>query len=381
MKRVFLFVLDSFGIGAAPDAAEFGDSGANTLASISKSALFCLPNLQKLGLFNIDGVSVGSPAPRPTAAYGRLSERSAGKDTTSGHWELAGLVSKSPMPTYPDGFPAPLIKELEQKTGRKIICNKSGSGTKIIEKYGKEHLETGALIVYTSADSVLQIAAHTDIVPLEKLYDYCKIARGLTDVGRVIARPFNGVIGGFVRTPDRRDFSVLPPADTLLDSICKSGRKVISVGKISDIFAGRGVTRAVPSHTNAEGMKAAAELAKESFDGLCFINLVDFDMLYGHRRDVDGYARAAAEFDAFLPSFIPHMGQNDLLIITADHGCDPAFRGSDHTREYIPVLIYGANPRSLGTRAGFGNVGKTAADFLGVSFDCGEKGYIKELFI
>lgn len=385
IKRVFLFVLDSFGIGASPDAEKYGDANADTLKSISGSDKFSAENLRRLGLFNIDGISAGEKAQDPIAAYGKLCEVSAGKDTTTGHWELAGLVSSEPMPTYPNGFPSEILNEFSRACGRGVLCNKPYSGTKVIEDYGREHMKTGALIVYTSADSVFQIAAHTDVVPLSELYECCKKARALlcgeNAVSRVIARPFAGEPGKFYRTADRRDFSVEPHGVTLTDSLKAGGCDVISVGKISDIFAGRGITRAVASHSNPEGMAAALKLADEDFRGLCFINLVDFDMLYGHRNDIDGYAAAIAEFDAFLPDFISKMRRDDLLIITADHGCDPGDDSTDHTREYIPVLIYGqaVKPQNLGVRRNFGNVGKTVADIFGVPLETACEGYFKEI--
>lgn len=385
MKRVFLFVLDSFGVGAAPDAEKYGDGGADTLGSISKSDKFCAENLGRLGLFNIDGLSVGCKTEKPLGAYGKLSEKSAGKDTTTGHWELAGIVSSEPMPTFPHGFPREVLDKFSKLTGRGILCNKPYSGTQVIEDYGREHLETGALIVYTSADSVFQIAAHTDIVPVDTLYEYCRTARSLligeNAVSRVIARPFSGKPDGFYRTPDRRDFSLEPQGITLLDSMKSGGFDVIAVGKITDIFAARGVTRSVFTHSNDEGMTAARELLNEDFSGLCFINLVDFDMLYGHRNDVLGYAAAITRFDKFLPEFISGMRPDDMLIITADHGCDPGDKSTDHTREYIPVLIYGdrVRPVNLGVRENFSNVGKTVADIFGVSLDTDCAGFAKEI--
>ena len=388
INRVFLFVLDSFGVGAAPDAFKYGDECADTLRTIARSPKFRADTLRKMGLFNIDGLDADLAAMKvaaPRAAFCKLRELSAGKDTTTGHWELAGVVSKTPMPTFPEGFPKRIIDEFCQMTGRGVLCNRPYSGTKVIEDYGREHLETGALIVYTSADSVFQIAAHTDIVSLEMLYEYCRIARkilvGENAVSRVIARPFTGSPGQFKRTADRRDFSLEPSGSTLLDSLKAGGYDVISVGKISDIFAGRGVTRAVISHSNTEGMAAAERLLSERFSGLCFINLVDFDMLYGHRSDIDGYAAATAEFDRFLPGFMEKMSRDDLLIITADHGCDPGDTSTDHTREYIHVLIYGQNvkPQNLGVRDNFANVGKTVADIFGVSLDTDSKGFAKEI--
>ncbi len=363
MKRVFLIVLDSFGIGSAPDARLFGDEGANTLISISKSEKFNIPNLTKLGLCNIEGVTL-SETISPTAAYGRLCERSNGKDTTTGHWEIAGIISDNPMPTFPDGFPECVINEFKRLTGRGVLCNKTYSGTQVINDYGKEHLETGSLIVYTSADSVFQIASHTDIVPLDELYDICKRARemltGEFAVGRVIARPFTGKVGNFTRTADRRDFSLPPTSETMLDRLQKKGKKVISVGKIYDIFAGKGIDESNITHSNSEGMQKTLDITERDFNGLCFVNLVDFDMLYGHRNDMDGYANAISEFDKWLPKFISKLKPDDVMIITADHGCDPCDDSTDHTREYVPLLIYGekVTPKNLGTLNGFDNISK-----------------------
>ena len=369
MKRVFIIVLDSLGIGHAPDAAAFGDAGANTLGRIAKG--LSLKNLCALGLGNIDGVDAGKKTDAPRAAPGRLVEKSQGKDTTIGHWELCGLVSEHPLPTYPEGFPDEVLKAFSDATGRGVLCNLPYSGTDVIRDYGEEHLRSGDLIVYTSADSVFQIAAHEDIVPLETLYDYCKTARRLLTgehaVGRVIARPFVGTPGNFTRTANRRDFSLEPTGKTLLDLLSEEGYDVISVGKISDIFAGRGVTESHPTHGNAEGMEVALSMAKRDFRGLCFINLVDFDMLYGHRQDTKGYGKALEEFDAFLPALLEHLGEEDALIITADHGCDPGDDSTDHTRECVPLLIYGKGitAESLGTVEGFSAVGQTAAALLG----------------
>ena len=361
-KRIFLIVLDSFGIGNAPDADKFGDLGANTLKSISLSENFEVPNLAKLGLFNIDGVNFDNNITTITK-YGAMQELSAGKDTTTGHFEIAGIISDKPMPTYPNGFPYEIINEFEKQTGCGIICNKTYSGTQVIADYGEEHIKTGKLIVYTSADSVFQIAAHTDVVPLEKLYEYCKIARNILQgehaVGRVIARPFNGNYP-FTRTADRHDFSVEPPKKTMLDKLKENSFDVISVGKISDIFAHRGITEKHFTHSNNEGMSKTYELLEYDFSGLCFTNLVDFDMKYGHRRDVDGYANAISEFDSWLSKFIQKMHNDDLLIITADHGCDPTYSGTDHTREQVPLIIYsnGIVPENLGTIKGFDYVSK-----------------------
>ena len=361
-KRIFLIVLDSFGIGNAPDAEKFDDTGANTLKSISISKEFSIPNLSKLGLCNIDGVELENYS-SPVAKFGALQELSAGKDTTIGHFEISGIISHKPMPTYPDGFPEEVIKEFEKQTGCGTLCNKPYSGTQVIAEYGEEHIKTGKLIVYTSADSVFQIAAHTDVVPLDKHYEYCKIARNILKeehaVGRVIARPFTGE-HPFTRTADRHDFSVEPPEDTMLDTLKSNGYVVISVGKIADIFANRGITEKYYTHSNTEGMNKTLDLLQKDFNGLVFTNLVDFDMKYGHRRDVDGYANAISKFDNWLNNFIPKMQDDDLLIITADHGCDPAFKGTDHTREQVPLLIYSKTieHENLGTIKGYNYISK-----------------------
>ncbi len=374
MKRVFLIVLDSCGAGEMPDAAAFGDHDCNTLLRISKSEKFSAVNMCKLGLGNIDGLAFLGREPQPTAAVARMAERSCGKDTTIGHWEIAGLVSAEPLPTYPHGFPSAVIDAFRQATGRGVLCNRPYSGTEVIRDFGEQHVKTGELIVYTSADSVFQIAAHEDVVPLETLYGYCEAARkilcGKHAVGRVIARPFAGSAPDFYRTKNRRDFSLTPPQETMLDAISAAGEDVIAVGKISDIFAGRGVTKAVHTHDNTEGMAAALSLADEDFEGLCFINLVDFDMLYGHRQDVDGYAAAFAAFDRFLPQFLQKMQKEDILLITADHGCDPGDDSTDHTREYTPLLLCGApiQPTNLGTRSTFADIAATVTDWLGVPF-------------
>ena len=365
-NRIFLIVLDSFGIGNAPDAEKFGDLGANTLKSVSKSNKFNVSNLSKLGLCNIDGVELKNCS-LPIGKYGALQELSNGKDTTIGHFEIAGILSEKPMPTYPNGFPEEIIYEFEKQTGCGTLCNKPYSGTQVIADYGEEHVKTGKLIVYTSADSVFQIAAHTDIVPIEKLYEYCKIARNILvgehAVGRVIARPFNGEYP-FTRTADRHDFSVEPPEKTMLDKLKENNFDVISVGKIADIFANRGITEKYYTHSNNEGMAKTLELVDKDFTGLVFTNLVDFDMKYGHRRDVDGYANAISEFDSWLNNFIHKMQDNDLLIITADHGCDPAYKGTDHTREQVPLLIYSNNIKSenLGTIQGYNYISNVILD-------------------
>ena len=376
MKRFFIIVLDSVGIGALPDAPSFGDADSNTFKAISSHPNCKIPNLTALGIYNIDGV-VGGKIDNPKASFARLGELSFGKDTTIGHWEMAGLVSERPLPTYPEGFPQEIINEYEKRTGRKALCNKPYSGTDVIRDYGKQHLETGDLIVYTSADSVFQIAAHEDIVPVEQLYEYCRMAReilqGEHGVGRVIARPFTGEYPHFTRTANRRDFSLTPPAPTMLDAIKDAGMDVIGVGKISDIFAGQGITRSIHTHSNTEGMEVTAQLAREDFRGLCFVNLVDFDMAYGHRNDISGYAKAFAEFDAWLATFLPLLGEDDALIITADHGCDPGDASTDHTREYVPCMMYGKKLRYAnngGTRPTFADVAAHVCDMLGVSYAC-----------
>ena len=378
-KRVFLTVLDSFGIGYEPDAHLFGDVGANTLRSISKADGFNIPNLVNLGLGNVDGVDSIDKCENPTGSYARLRELSMGKDTTVGHWELMGLVSESPLPTYPDGFPKEILDKFSAATGRGVLCNKPYSGTDVIRDYGKQHIASGDLIVYTSADSVFQIAAHEDIVPLEELYECCRKAReilvGEHGVGRVIARPFvTAPDGSFKRSANRHDFSLVPPKKTALAAIKEAGLDVIAIGKITDIFAGDGITETIFTHGNTEGIATTLEIAKRDFNGFCFTNLVDFDMLYGHRQDVQGYANAMMEFDRSLPALINEMGEDDLLIITADHGCDPDDSHTDHTREYIPFLVYrkGAESINFGTLDGFAHAGKLVCDALGVEYDAGE---------
>ena len=375
MKRVFLIVLDSCGIGALPDAAAFGDNDPHTLRRVSASAQFSAKTLCSLGLGLVEGVEFLPKTDAPRGAYGRLAERSGGKDTTIGHWEIAGVVSKTPLPTYPNGFPEALLAEFSRRIGRGWLCNRPYSGTDVIRDYGDEHRASGKVIVYTSADSVFQIAAHTDVVPLEELYDICRVARELLvgehAVGRVIARPFVGESGAYTRTADRRDFSVPPPRPTLLDAVKKQGLAVRSVGKIADIFAGHGITHSTVTHGNAEGMAAALAAAEEEFEGLCFVNLVDFDMLYGHRQDIDGYAAAIAAFDAWLPQLLDRLRKDDLLVITADHGCDPGDEHTDHTREYVPLLIVGetVRPVPLGTRRTFADIAATVAEYLAVPFE------------
>lgn len=373
MKRVFLIVLDSVGIGELPDAALFGDEGTNTLKNAATSEFFNMPNMKNLGLFNIDGIDWADGVTSPLAAIARMKEASKGKDTTIGHWEIAGLISDTPLPTYPDGFPAEVLDEFCKQTGRGAICNKPYSGTVVINDYGDEHVKTGDLIVYTSADSVFQIAAHEDVVPCEQLYDYCKIARkilqGKHGVGRVIARPFVGESGNYTRTSRRHDFSLEPTGVTMLDSLIEAGKDVLAVGKINDIFAGKSISEYVYTTGNEDGINKTLEYMDRDFEGLCFINLVDYDMLYGHRRDIPGYAKALTYFDGRLPEIISKMRDDDILMITADHGCDPAYlKTTDHTREHTPFIMYGKNIKAMnyGTRDTFADIGATVLKYLGI---------------
>ena len=386
MKRIFLIVLDSVGAGAAPDAAAFGDAGVHTLRSVQETGLLRIPNLQKAGIGNIEGLSFLGKEEAPSAAYGRLRERSRGKDTTVGHWELAGVISEYPLPTYPEGFPEEILEPFRAMTGRGILCNKPYSGTACIRDYGDAHVRTGDLIVYTSADSVFQIAAHEDVVPVEELYEICrgarKLLRGKHGVGRVIARPFVGESGNYTRTDRRRDFSLEPPEETLTDVLKAAGKDVLGVGKIGDIFVGRGITESTVTHGNEEGMAVTLRLAERDFDGLCFVNLVDFDMLYGHRRDAAGYAAALNAFDAWLPSLLERLGEEDLLLITADHGCDPGYdKTTDHTREYVPLLALGhrVRPVCIGTRSCFADVAATVAELLEVPMNSPGTSFGKEI--
>lgn len=373
MKRVFLIVLDSVGIGAAPDAQDYGDAGTNTLKSAASGKNFHMPNMERMGLFNIEGVDWHESFAHPAAAVARMREASRGKDTTIGHWEIAGIYSGSPLPVYPEGFPQELLAEFSRQTGRGVLCNRPYSGTEVIRDFGEEHVKTGSLIVYTSADSVFQIAAHEDVVPTEKLYEYCRIARRLLSgehgVGRVIARPFGGSAGNYVRTSGRHDFSLEPPSVTMLDQLKNAGYDVAGVGKIYDIFAGKGLTEHVYTAGNAEGIDRTLEYLDRDFEGLCFINLVDYDMLYGHRNDIDGYAGALSFFDEKLPEITGKMRKDDILMITADHGCDPGYTVStDHSREYTPLVIYGQKirPVNLGTRKTFADIAATVLDFFGI---------------
>ena len=403
MKRAIIIVLDSVGCGAAKDAAKWGDEGSHTLRSAAKSKYFKMPNMRELGYFNIDGMmenhsedSSGSdekvvitdnpefsPCENPVGDFARLEEISQGKDTTTGHWEMAGIISEKPMPTYPNGFPKEVIEAFEKQTGRKAICNLPYSGTAVIEEYGEEHMKTGALIVYTSADSVFQIAAHEDVVPVEQLYEYCRIARkilqGEHGVGRVIARPFvtnvnheknaDGEVPKFLRTSKRHDFSLEPTGTTMMDVLKENGFDVLSVGKIVDIFAERGITDYIRTEGNEDGIQKTIERMEREFNGLMFVNLVDTDMIYGHRRDIDGYAKALSYFDEKLPEILERMTDDDLLMITADHGCDPDFKGTDHTREDVPLVIYSktlTSGKNLGTIRGFDYIAKCVLDYFGL---------------
>ena len=386
-KRVFLIVLDSCGCGEMPDSADFGDAGSNTLRACTASSRLDIPTLSKMGIFNIDSVECGTPVPSPTAAYGRMAEMSRGKDTTIGHWELAGLISPRPLPTFPDGFPADFIQAFEEKTGRKVLCNKPYSGTEVIRDYGREQKETGGLICYTSADSVFQIAANEADIPPEELYRICEIAREMLTgpelgVGRVIARPYTGEYPNYVRTSNRHDFSLLPPAPTLLDELKQAGLATIGVGKIYDIFAGQGITEMVRNKSNADGMEHTLHYAAQDFEGLCFVNLVDFDMLYGHRNDVDGYAAALTEFDGQLRKLLPMLKEDDLLFITADHGCDPSTPSTDHSREHVPLLAYGAKIKAgynLGTRSTYADLAATVAEYFGVKANIAGTSFLREI--
>ena len=374
-KRIFLIVMDSVGIGEAPDAKEFGDVGSDTIGNIAKHMNgLQMPNIAQLGLSNIREIQGIQKAEKPLAFYTKMEEASSGKDTMTGHWELMGLRIDTPFRVFPEGFPDELLNELEARTGREIIGNKPASGTEILDELGKEHMETGALIVYTSADSVLQIAAHEEIVPIEELYDICKIARELTldekyMVGRIIARPFLGTPGDFKRTSNRHDYALKPFEKTVMNELKDSGFDVISIGKIADIYDGEGVTKSLRTVSNMDGMDKIVDTVEMDFTGLSFLNLVDFDAVYGHRRDPEGYAKALEEFDARLPEVISNLKEEDLLIITADHGNDPTFPGTDHTREYVPLLVYSPSMtegKELELRNTFADVGATVADNFNV---------------
>lgn len=385
-KRVFLIVLDSFGIGEMPDAKKYGDEGSNTLAAIVKSKKYKTPNLEKLGLFNIEGVDCKEDVENPQASFARLAESSNGKDTTTGHWEMAGIISEKPFPTFPNGFPEDFLEEYSKRVGRKILCNKPYSGTEVIKEYGREHLETGALIVYTSADSVFQVAGHEDVISLEELYRCCEIAReilqGDLGVGRVIARPFVGKEGSFERTRNRHDYALDPTGPIVMDDLVKNGFDSIGVGKIYDIFAGKSVEESYKMEDNIDGMNITLDLCDKDFNGLCFVNLVDFDMIYGHRNDVDGYANAASEFDKQLGQMMDKLREDDIVIITADHGCDPSTESTDHSREYVPMIIFGDKIKAgvdLKTRNTFADIGKTIADIFGVDSQIPGTSFYKEV--
>ena len=379
-KRVFLIILDSLGIGEMPDAEEYGDTGSNTLAAIL-SLGNAFPNLQKLGLFNIEGVPCGSSEMHPIGAYARMKEVSKGKDSTIGHWEIACLPSDRPLPTYPKGFPSSVLQAFSEQTGRGVLCNMPYSGTDVIRDYGEEQLRTGKWIVYTSADSVFQIAAHEEKIPIEELYDACRKARkiltGENAVGRVIARPYIGKYPHFERTAKRHDFSLEPPGVTMLDCLKERGLDVLSIGKIQDIFAGRGITKAIPTAGNTEGLQKTAEALHMDFNGLCFVNLVDFDALWGHRRNPIGYGEELERFDVRLGELLQKLRSDDLLIITADHGNDPTYKGTDHTREMVPLLVYSPSMQGHGVLAcgdSFADIGATIADNFDVKMPEGTIG-------
>ena len=376
IKRVFLIVLDSYGIGELPDADQYGDKGSNTLGTIVKNEYYNTPVMKELGLFNIDGVkqNLNMHIDSPKGSFARMMEASKGKDTTIGHWEIAGIVSNNPLPTFPDGFPQSFLDEFSKRVGRNCVCNKPYSGTDVIRDFGKHHMETGDLIVYTSADSVFQIAAHEEVVPLEDLYKYCEIARELLcgddlGVGRVIARPFVGEEGNFTRTPNRHDYSLVPPSKTVMDELVEKGYDTIGVGKIYDIFAGKSINSTHKIKDNHDGMVKTIDIVKNTdFNGLCFVNLVDFDMKYGHRNDIEGYAKAATEFDGQLKEMMEVMRDGDVCILTADHGCDPAGPSTDHSREHTPMIIFGNNIKEgvdLKTRSSFSDIAKTISDMFG----------------
>ena len=385
-KRIFLMVMDSFGIGGAEDAVRFGDSGSDTLRSLIKTGVFDVPTLASLGLFHINGVDRSPKKTKPIGAYARVREQSEGKDSTIGHWEIAGIRSDEPLPTYPSGFPKEIINELERRTGRKVICNKPYSGTDVIRDYGEEHLRTGALIVYTSVDSVMQIAAHGDVMPVEELYRACEIARDILTgeycVGRVIARPFTGE-WPFKRTSGRHDYSATPPTKTVLDLLKENGFSTLAVGKINDLYAGAGISEAIRTGSNEEGMAVSFAMLQKDFRGLCFVNFVDFDTVYGHRRNAVGYAEAVMKLDQWLEGFIANMRDDDILMITADHGCDPMYTGTDHTRENVPVLVYGkeVKPGNLGIRESFSDIAATIADIFEIPYGLNGESFKKDLML
>ena len=386
MKRVILIILDSFGVGELEDAASFGDEGSNTFINIAKATdKLKIPNLLNMGLGNIQGLGGEYAVESPVGAYGKAKEKFAGKDTTGGHWEIAGLILEKPFRTYPDGFPPEVMEPFEAAIGTKTLGNYPASGTVIIQDLGEEHVETGYPIVYTSADSVFQIACHEDVIPIERQYEICQIARDILRddhlVGRVIARPFIGEAGKFTRTERRRDFSVTPPRDTVLDALKNAGKKVVAIGKIEDIFNRKGITDVIHSTNNAAGIDATMDVMQKEFEGLVFTNLVDFDMLYGHRNNVEGYAEALSYFDVHLPKIMSLLGEEDMLMIAADHGCDPTTVSTDHSREHIPVLAYGSMVKpntDIGVRASFSDIAATIAEYFGVSFETG-KSFLSEI--
>ncbi|MCS6885378.1 MAG: phosphopentomutase [Acidobacteriota bacterium] len=376
-NRVIIIVCDSLGIGEMPDAAEYGDVGSDTLRHILEFRDVDISNLRSLGLCNIRDLPV-PPVDEPKGCYGKAALASRGKDTTTGHWEMAGIIIDRPFPTYPNGFPKEIIEAFETAIGRKVLGNKPASGTEIIAELGKQHIETGSPIVYTSADSVFQIAAHEEVIPLEELYRMCEIARGIMrgehEVSRIIARPFVGTPGKFVRTPNRQDYAIAPPQSTLLDVLSEAGLDTVCIGKISSIYCERGVTQKLKGKNNAELMDRTVDAIRAESRGLIFTNLVDFDMLYGHRNDVAGYAAALEEFDARLGDVFAAMKQDDLLLITADHGCDPTDRSTDHTREYVPIVAYGSKAQrgvNLGIRTSLADIGQTVAEIFGLSLNAG----------
>ncbi|HJZ66647.1 MAG TPA: phosphopentomutase [Blastocatellia bacterium] len=383
-NRVVLIVLDSAGIGEMPDAADYGDAGADTLGHVLGSREVHIPNLREIGLANIRSLAV-DPIENPTGVFGKAATASRGKDTTTGHWEMAGIITARPFPTYPNGFPPRVIESFERAIGRRVLGNKPASGTEIIKELGEEHVRTGRPIVYTSADSVFQIAAHQAVVPLEELYRWCRLAReiltGEDEVGRVIARPFNGEPGSFRRTESRQDYALDPPEDTLLDRVKSAGLAVTAVGKIGSIFCHRGTTEELKAGNNTSSVDQTLHAVKNTGRGLIFTNLVDFDMLYGHRNDVEGYARALEEFDRRLPQIQSAMRDDDLLMITADHGCDPSDVSTDHTREYVPVLAWGRRAHSgvdLGTRPSLADIGQTVSENFGLTLQAG-RSFLREI--
>jgi len=385
-KRVFLIVLDSAGVGELPDAAAYGDEGSNTFLALTKSAKLNIPNLTSLGLFDLPTLNCGRSTASPLGAYGYAAEVSAGKDTIVGHWEISGIHTKRAFPVYPDGFPEDLTQSFEKLIGTKTLCGMPYSGTEVIKKYGEEHMRTGYPIIYTSADSVFQIACHTSVYPLEELYAMCEKARrmlkGKHGVARVIARPFAGEPGAFYRTTDRKDYSLTPKGDTILDLVSRAGMDVISVGKIENVFSGRGITEAYHTSGNTEGIEYIKKLQHKDFNGLCFVNLVDFDMLYGHRNDVDGYAAAMTEFDNALSEIFENMREDDLYIVTADHGCDPSTPSTDHSREYVPIICFGkrVKPGFIGRRRTYSDIGKTVCEYLGAPPTAHGRSFCNKLF-